>query len=441
MRIQSIITAAGLALSALLYTTPATAQDIDLEDNRYRGDILIDLEPTSFYEPFVITVDGEELDLTIEPVDASAGQFEGFLGNDRATGYRRNARVVVIRWRNGEPFEAYVGSYRQGFAFRSSSFNGIVYALSADAGATDQANRRRFSGSQGPFFINQTRPTLFPTQPQPLPRANDPIDVAHGGWVSSSNNMSSSAERPMVLDLNGDGEAIGWFHGDEIVGHYARDTGSLAFVRFNNGDAIQFYHILLEDQPGQQPGEFYALTDWAGGNWTATNTFPFTMRDRVPFNFIRHEWEIVSESRVQLWCLGVGRFSATRQGEPVRQVECNRGDSDQIAIVPLWRNGDVALVFRESGKCITAPRGSVGARAEQRECSFGPDQAFQLPQYVNNRFFFIRPTAYPNACLRTRDPRSGIELTVDFDPSCQPANRPSPFTQGRTWSPREAPTP
>ncbi len=408
------------AVAGLAFLWPGAANAQIWEDPPFEGEL-----PTafsSFYDPFTVYARDDQGILDVTAIEESSGEFEGTIFGDEATGYLRGTTVIIIRWRDGKPYEVYVGQQQRGVGGpERSTMSGVTYALSSDAGAQPEQNRWRFTAGQ---FNAPIRPDLADS----LTPASEPVVNGNGVWRARAN---STIQRPMVLNVDGDGNVSGWLLGDEILGHYASDTGSLAFLRFDNGAPIQFYHTQLSNGRSVD-GQFYALTDGAGGVFNANNTFDFDLQDQALFYHVRHEWELFNPNRIKQSCLGI-LSNAQGNGALLRQLLCDDRMDVHIGRSPLSTPDEYELVMRHSGKCLTAPTGSAGGLIEQQDCAGTRSQAFRLTPYVSNGFFRISPAINLNACVVTASENDVIAAELAVNNECIPDNFPSQFTKGKTW--------
>ncbi len=422
-----------LTVSAMLMMAAFAPRQADAQD--WWSDPPVHINAfANFYDPFTIYARGEQGRLNIEPAADSDRAFTGSIFGDQATGYRRGSTVVIIRWRDGKPYEAYIGGFEGNIGSETGTLEGIVYALGSEADATDEQNRWSFSGGQDQAMFN-------PTSPEPIDNEASPLEVANGAWFARAN---STIDRPMVLNVDASsGDVTGWLGGDKLVGHYAKSTGSLVFVRFDDpvpgrvGDevAIQVYTARLNSRGLSVDGQFHALSDVAGGVFNATNTFNFAMRDRRDFYRIRHEWQLIAQQRVDNWCIGF-RNGTLDEGATLRHNLCDADPdfADEFGILDLGRPDEHIIVVRHSGKCLTAD-------LRQHECNGSRRQEFGFTPYISANYVLIEALQFLSSCMIAVAPEASFGgPQLRFGSYCDVSSyAPSPYTEGRTWRLRSLP--
>lgn len=184
------------------------------------------------------------------------GQLSGTIYGEAMRGFYSPAQRVAVLMRGpaAAPIQAYVATV----SVNGRSMSGRFYALNAgSAGGGTARNVFGFTARRG-TAVAAPRPVRPASPPGPAAIERD-FDV-----FNRPAEFGRSQRGALSLTVGGDGEVRGSIFGEPLLGHYARGTGTLAFVRMRGGEDFQLF--VARPLAGSFAGDFYTLTVAAGGS-------------------------------------------------------------------------------------------------------------------------------------------------------------------------------
>jgi hypothetical protein len=329
-------------------------------------------------------------------------ELSGQVFGETLSGYHSGrAHVVWVRKDSGGTIrQVYVGScntLRYPGGRQAGIIEGTVYAVSAGGGATEQRNAFAFRAAQTGAFVSPQPPR------PPAISSTPPLADPEGGWQVVANAHAS----PLILNVGPQGEVAGWMFDEPIIGHYAKDAGTIAFLRGGARTPSQFYQgrIVGQGHAARLEGEFYALKV-SGGASPDRNVFEFSASNRSPF------FNVQSAANDTL-CFDI--YHAQTGGARLLMYNCDSSSAHQhVAFLPpLRQRGSKAAVMRHSGKCldVAAASEAVDAHINQFRCHGQANQRILVEdESAGYRFRF----EHSNLCIgyNPDEPESEIEDTA-----------------------------
>jgi hypothetical protein len=197
---------------------------------------------------------------------APDGSLSGSMYGDPLSGYYASGErmAVLLRGPVNRPIQAFIGQVSPDGA----SFSGRFYALNAtNAGGSPARNVFAFAAQRD--------------APNPPGHPGVPDSAASLASIAGTHDFNGNGFfGQFVVSQGPEGSLNGSVYGQQVEGHYAAGTGSVAFIRFS-GPGQPFQLFVGSVTPGGMRGEFFALNGSAGASpqrmryeWSATDASP-----------------------------------------------------------------------------------------------------------------------------------------------------------------------
>jgi hypothetical protein len=302
-------------------------------------------------------------------------RLEGYRTLDPAT--RAESMALVQYQRNAQNVEVATKVYTADKSPAQRDWMGVSYALDVPLGGASAARNAtafRTNGPLGLFCRSDPACVARNNALRPLPVVQTPvsIDPAAGFGIDANGHRGPWVVRA-TTGGNSEGVLAGHVLGDALTGHYARNAGTLVFLRRQGGRLIQVFTGSLDAGAGGiKGGRGFPLSAGGGGA-------PFDWRVVTDDQIVSGLGSIYSNGQCLTPPYAAGQPSSVAGGALTMGSCLNNADTSWVVFATGTGNASTvySLASVATGLCLHMP-GTLGAAVVQQVCGGGQGQSISI---------------------------------------------------------------